>query len=139
MGIGPPRRGAGLRRYRFHYRARRSDCRHLSLFRQATLSWVLARDCPSDGSIVFLAPEEFLALTGTINHRNDLLGKYTALKARNSESSEAVDPRAEAQEQDRLVDSTREELIRRRAYDLYERGQSLAMTLRIGFRQTSDW
>jgi hypothetical protein len=39
-----------------------------------------------------------------------------ALKARNSESSEAVDPRAEAQEQDRLVDSAREELIRRRAY-----------------------
>ncbi len=44
---------------------------------------------------------------------------YMALKARNSESSEAVDPRAEAQEQDRLVDSTREELIRRRANDLY--------------------
>ena len=46
IGIGPPRRGDGLRRYRFHYRARRSECRHLSLFRQATLSWVLARDCP---------------------------------------------------------------------------------------------
>ena len=35
---------------------------------------VLARDCPSNGSIVFLVSEEFLALTGTINHRNDLHG-----------------------------------------------------------------
>ena len=34
-----------------------------------------------------------------------------------------MDPRAEAQEQDRLVDSTRKELIRRRAYEIYmERG-----------------
>jgi len=87
---------------------------------------------------VFLAPEEFLALTGTINHRNDLLGKYTALKARNSESSEAVDPRVEAQKQDRLVDSTREELIRRRAYEM-ERGAEPGHDVRIGFRQTSNW
>jgi len=54
----------------------------LSFFRQATLSWVLARDCPSDGSIVLLAPEEFLALTGTINHRNDLHGDVYGMESK---------------------------------------------------------
>jgi len=42
-----------------------------------------------------------------------------ASKAKNNDSSE----RAEAQEQDRSLDLTREEKIRRRAYELYlERG-----------------
>jgi hypothetical protein len=46
-----------------------------------------------------------------------------ASKARNSESSEAVGPGAETQEQDRLLDSIREERIRRRAFEIYlERG-----------------
>jgi len=44
---------------------------------------------------------------------------YMASKAKNNDSSE----RADAQEQDRLLDSTREEKIRRRAYEIYlERG-----------------
>jgi len=42
-----------------------------------------------------------------------------ASKARNSEGSEAVEPGAEAQKQDRLLDSMREEEIRRRAYEIY--------------------
>ena len=38
-------------------------------------------------------------------------------------SSEALNPGAEPQEQDRLLDSTREDKIRRRAYEIYlERG-----------------
>ena len=46
-----------------------------------------------------------------------------ASKATGSESNEAVDRGAEAQEQDRSWHSTREENIRRRAYEIYlERG-----------------
>ena len=44
MGIGPPWRGASLRRDRFHHRPRRSDCGCLSLFRRATLNWTLPCD-----------------------------------------------------------------------------------------------
>ena len=36
----------------------------------------------SDGSFVFLAPEEFLALTGTINHRNDLHGDVYGIESK---------------------------------------------------------
>lgn len=44
-------------------------------------------------------------------------------KAKESYGSEAVEPEVESQEQDRLPDSTREEKIRRRAYEIYlERG-----------------
>ena len=44
-------------------------------------------------------------------------------KATTNESSEGVDPGAEAQEQDRSWRSTREENIRHRAYEIYlERG-----------------
>jgi hypothetical protein len=42
-----------------------------------------------------------------------------ASKATSSESSEAVDPGTEAQEQDRSWHSTREENIRHRAYEIY--------------------
>jgi hypothetical protein len=38
MDIGPPRRGAGLLRDGFPHCAGRTDCRALSVFRQATLS-----------------------------------------------------------------------------------------------------
>src|SRR5712672_1988586 len=37
MGIGPPWRGAGLRRDRFHHYPGRPYCRPLSLFRQAAM------------------------------------------------------------------------------------------------------
>jgi len=44
-------------------------------------------------------------------------------KAKDSYGSEAVEPGAETQEQDRLLDSTRGDKIRRRAYEIYlERG-----------------
>jgi hypothetical protein len=46
-----------------------------------------------------------------------------ASRATSIETNEAVDPGAEAQEQDRSWRSTREENIRRRAYEIYlERG-----------------
>jgi Protein of unknown function (DUF2934) len=46
-----------------------------------------------------------------------------ASRATSIESNEAVDPGAEAQEQDRSWRSTREENIRHRAYEIYlERG-----------------
>ena len=66
-----------------------------------------------------------------------------ASKARNSESSEAVEPGAEAQEQDRLLDSTREEKIRRRAYEIYqerggEPGHDLADWLQAERELTAD-
>jgi hypothetical protein len=58
-----------------------------------------------------------------------------ASKAKNNDSSE----RAEAQEQDRSLDLTREEKIRRRAYEIYlERGGSRAMIWSIGFRQNAS-
>ena len=40
-------------------------------------------------------------------------------KAKDSYGSEAVEPGAETQEQDRLLDSTRGDKIRRRAYEIY--------------------
>jgi Protein of unknown function (DUF2934) len=44
-------------------------------------------------------------------------------KAKGSYSNEAVEPGTETQKQDRLLDSTREDKIRRRAYEIYlERG-----------------
>jgi len=47
-------------------------------------------------------------------------------KAKDSYDSEEVEPGAETQEQDRLVDSTRGDKIRRRAYEIYlERGSEL--------------
>jgi len=47
--------------------------------------------------------------------------------------SEALNPGAEPQEQDRLLDSTREENIRRRAYEIYlDRGGELGHDL-------ADW
>jgi hypothetical protein len=46
-----------------------------------------------------------------------------ASKPTNSERPEAAQPATEAQEQDRLLDSMREERISRRAYEIYlERG-----------------
>ena len=42
-----------------------------------------------------------------------------ASKAKDSHSREAEQPGAEAQAQDRLLDSRREEEIRRRAYEIY--------------------
>jgi hypothetical protein len=62
-----------------------------------------------------------------------------ASKAKNNDSSE----RAEAQEQDRLLDSTREENIRRRAYEIYldrggELGHDLADWLQAERELTAD-
>ena len=46
-----------------------------------------------------------------------------ASTSRSSESGEGMKPRAETSEQDRSVDSTRQEKIRYRAYEIYlERG-----------------
>ena len=64
-------------------------------------------------------------------------------KARSSESGEAVNPGAEPQEQDRLLDSTREEKIRRRAYEIYqerggEPGHDLADWLQAERELTAD-
>jgi len=42
-----------------------------------------------------------------------------ASKAKNSDSREAQQPGVEAREQNRLLDSMREEEIRRRAYEIY--------------------
>jgi hypothetical protein len=66
-----------------------------------------------------------------------------ASKARNSESSEAVDPGAEAQEQDRSLDLTREAKIRRRAYEIYlelggEPGHDLEHWLQAERELTAD-
>jgi hypothetical protein len=48
---------------------------------------------------------------------------YMASKSEDSDSSNAEQPWAEPQEQEHLPDSTREERIRRRAYEMYlERG-----------------
>jgi len=50
MGIGPPGRGACLRRDRFHHCPGRSDCCPLSLFRQSTVSSFCLKDHPgTDG------------------------------------------------------------------------------------------
>ena len=54
-------------------------------------------------------------------------------KAKDSYGSEAVEPGAETQEQDRLLDSTRGDKIRRRAYEIYlERGSEPG-------RELEDW
>jgi hypothetical protein len=54
-------------------------------------------------------------------------------KAKGSYGSEAVEPGAETQEQDRLLDSTRGDKIRRRAYEIYlERGSEPG-------RELEDW
>src|SRR5260370_36298994 len=54
-------------------------------------------------------------------------------KAKDSYGSEAVEVGAETQEQDRLVDSTRGDKIRRRAYEIYlERGSEPG-------RKLEDW
>jgi hypothetical protein len=57
--------------------------------------------------------------------------------------SEALNPGAEPQEQDRLLDSTREENIRRRAYEIYldrggEPGHDLADWLQAERELTAD-
>jgi hypothetical protein len=57
--------------------------------------------------------------------------------------SEALNPGAEPQEQDRLLDSTREENIRRRAYEIYldrggELGHDLADWLQAERELTAD-
>ena len=62
-----------------------------------------------------------------------------ASKAKNNDSSE----RAEAQEQDRSLDLTREEKIRRRAYEIYlerggEPGHDLEHWLQAERELTSD-
>src|SRR5258708_26586762 len=54
-------------------------------------------------------------------------------KAKDSYGSEAVEPGAETQEVDRLLDSTRGDKIRRRAYEMYlERGSEPG-------RELEDW
>src|SRR5580700_3347524 len=54
-------------------------------------------------------------------------------KAKDSYGSEAVEPGAETQEQDRLPDLTRGDKIRRRAYEIYlERGSEPG-------RELEDW
>src|SRR5437867_6996134 len=54
-------------------------------------------------------------------------------KAKDSYGSEAVEPGAETQEQDRLLDSTRGDKIRRGAYEIYlERGSEPG-------RELEDW
>ena len=54
-------------------------------------------------------------------------------KAKDSYGSEAVEPGAETQEQDRLLDSTRGDKIRHRAYEIYlERGSEPG-------RELEDW
>ena len=58
-------------------------------------------------------------------------------------SSEALNPGAEPQEQDRLLDSTREENIRRRAYEIYldrggEPGHDLEHWLQAERELTAD-
>src|SRR5712671_2215946 len=54
-------------------------------------------------------------------------------KAKDNYGSEAVEPGAETQEQDRLLDSTRGDKIRRRAYEIYlERGSEPG-------REVEDW
>jgi hypothetical protein len=58
-------------------------------------------------------------------------------------SSEALKPGAEPREQDRLLDSTREENIRRRAYEIYldrggEPGHDLADWLQAERELTAD-
>ena len=62
-----------------------------------------------------------------------------ASKAKNNDSSE----RAEAQEQDRSLDLTREEKIRRRAYEIYlerggEQGHDLEHWLQAERELTAD-
>ena len=54
-------------------------------------------------------------------------------------SSEAVDPGAEAQEQDRSLHSTREENIRHRAYEIYlERGREPGHDLEDWLKQNGS-
>jgi hypothetical protein len=56
-----------------------------------------------------------------------------ASRAKHSDSSEAVEPGAETQGQDRLLDSTRGDKIKRRAYEIYlERGSEPG-------RELEDW
>lgn len=56
-----------------------------------------------------------------------------ASRAKHRDSSEAVELVAETQEQDRLLDSTRGNKIRRRAYEIYlERGSEPG-------RELEDW
>ena len=56
-----------------------------------------------------------------------------ASKAKHGDRSKAVEPGTETQEQGRLSASTREDKIRRRAYELYvERGGELG-------RDIEDW
>ena len=56
-----------------------------------------------------------------------------ASRAKHRDSSEAVELVAEIQEQDRWVDSTRGDKIRRRAYEIYlERGSEPG-------RELEDW
>ena len=65
----------------------------------------------------------FFDLSATINHGSMDFTRETYMSSK-AENSEALDPGAEAQEQDRLRDSTHEEEIRRRAYEIYlERGE----------------
>jgi Protein of unknown function (DUF2934) len=60
-------------------------------------------------------------VTGAINagEHETYTETYMTSRAKDSYSGEALQPGAEAQEQDRLPGSTREESIRRRAYELY--------------------
>ena len=56
-----------------------------------------------------------------------------APRPENYDGSEALELRADAQEQDRLLDSPREEHIRRRAYEIYlARGEEPG-------RDVEDW
>ena len=56
-----------------------------------------------------------------------------APRPENYDGGETVEPGADAQEQDRLLDASREEDIRRRAYEIYlERGEEPG-------RDVEDW
>ena len=61
MGIRPPWRRASIRRNGFHHRPGRPDCRHLSLLRQAALSWARVEPLPMI-TMSYSSVDAFLAM-----------------------------------------------------------------------------
>ena len=67
-------------------------------------------------------------------------GDVDGIESKDSDGSEAVQSLAETPEQDHVPDSTREERIRRRAYEsIWSGAESPAMTWKIGFWQKASW
>jgi hypothetical protein len=75
-----------------------------------------------------------LILKGTINDKRRFCTEtYTTSKTTHNYGSKAAEPVIETQEQDRLPDSTHQEKIRHRAYEIYlERGKEPG-------RHLEDW